>query len=267
MEDTRHGPHGSKLDMQKFDGTALEGWVSQMEHFVFLHNICVADDKYQVALLYLDAKCWQWWQWHKQCICDHIEWSIFSKALCAHSDWERHYLGRLTKLWQTRMVQEYIATFEKLAIHTKNLVEDFYTECFISGLKEPIRAHVQGNHPPTWTQACHQALDVEVIINSQNPQSTFPTKRNPVPSSNQVPPLKIQRLSSEEMEDRKRKGLCYNCDEKYVQCHHCREKNIFHIDVSTTPEMEEVGLEEPSMEEITEQPFPVPDIGGTCCLY
>ena len=59
MGDTHHGPHGPKLDMQKFDGTDTEGWVYQMEHFFFLHNICIEEEKYQVALVYLDAEHWQ----------------------------------------------------------------------------------------------------------------------------------------------------------------------------------------------------------------
>jgi hypothetical protein len=124
MGDTRHEPRGSMLDMQKFDGTDLEGWVSQMEHLFCLHSTCTANDKYQLALLYLDVERWQW---NKQCIGSHIEWSIFSKVLCACFDRERHYLGRLTKLRQTGTVQEYIATFEQLAICTKNLADDFYT--------------------------------------------------------------------------------------------------------------------------------------------
>jgi hypothetical protein len=168
-------------------------------------------------------------------------------------------LGRLTKLRQTGMIKEYIVAFEKLAIHTKNLADVFYIECFISGLKEAIQAYVQGHHPPNWMEACHRALDVEVIINSQNPRSTFTTKSKPVPSSNRVPPLKIQRLSPEEMTDRQHKGLCYNCDEKYVWAHHCHEQKLFHIDVSTTPEMEDVGRDEPLVEDINEQPMPVPD--------
>ena len=113
MGDTCHGPHGPKLDMQKFDGIDPEGWVSQMEHFFCLHSISTAKDKYQVALVYLDVEQWQWWQWHKQCIEGHIEWSAFSKALCACFDRERNYLGRLTKLLQTGTVQEYITTFEQ----------------------------------------------------------------------------------------------------------------------------------------------------------
>ena len=55
------------------------------------------------------------------------------------------------------------------------------------------------------------------------------------------------------------KGLCYNYDEKYVKGHCFSEQNLFHIDVSTNPEMEELGPEEPSLEEINEQPFPVPE--------
>ena len=62
------------------------------------------------------------------------------------------------------------------------------------------------------------------------------------------------------MVDRKWKGLCYNCDEKYVKGHHCHEQKIFHIDVNTTPAIEEIGLEEHSMEEINEQPLPIPDM-------
>ena len=79
MGDTCHEPRGTKLDMQKFDGTDIEGWVSQMNHFFCLHNINTTEDKYKVSLLYLDVECWQWWQWHKRCIGGHIEWFPFPK--------------------------------------------------------------------------------------------------------------------------------------------------------------------------------------------
>ena len=62
------------------------------------------------------------------------------------------------------------------------------------------------------------------------------------------------------MEDRQHKGLCYNCDEKYVWGYCCREQKLFHIDVSTNPDMEEVALEELLVEYINEQPMPVPDM-------
>jgi hypothetical protein len=61
------------------------------------------------------------------------------------------------------------------------------------------------------------------------------------------------------MADRQRKGLGYNCDETSICGHCCKQKNLFHIDVSTHPEMEEVGPEEPSVEDIDEQPVPILD--------
>ena len=147
-----------------------------------------------------------------------------------------HFLGRLTKLCQMGTVKGFITSFEQLAIHTKNLSYEFYTKCFISGIKEGIRAHVQGNHPPNWFEAFQRALEAKVIINTQNPCYTFTTKRKWVPFGNRVNPLKKQRLSLEEMKDRKHKGLCNNCYEKNVEDHYCRKQKLFHIDVSTTPE-------------------------------
>ena len=57
LGDTHQGPHGPQLDMHKFDGTYLVGWVSQMEHPYCMHHINSNTDKYQVALLYLDVEC------------------------------------------------------------------------------------------------------------------------------------------------------------------------------------------------------------------
>lgn len=48
------------------------------------------------------------------------------------------------------MVKEFTISFEQLAIRTKNLSNEFYTKCFISGINEAIQAHVQVNHPPNW---------------------------------------------------------------------------------------------------------------------
>ena len=61
------------------------------------------------------------------------------------------------------------------------------------------------------------------------------------------------------MEDRQCKGLCYNCDEKYVKADHYCEQNLFHIDVSSTPEIEDLDQEEPSEEETNEKPLLLPD--------
>ena len=71
----------------------------------------------------------------------------------------------LTKLQRTSTVKYYISTFETLAIKTDSLGDDFYLECFISGLKEAIEAHVRMHHSTTWLDTYNKALDVEITLN------------------------------------------------------------------------------------------------------
>jgi hypothetical protein len=61
-------------------------------------------------------------------------------------------------------VLDFIVAFEQLAIKTEGLFDEFYLECFISGLKEAIRAHVSMHNPTTWLHACQLALEVETIL-------------------------------------------------------------------------------------------------------
>jgi hypothetical protein len=89
---------------------------------------------------------------------------MLTKVVCAGFDRDSHYLGLLTKLKQKRSVVAFIAAFEQLAIRTECLSDELYLECFISGLKEEICAHVCMHHPITWLQNCKLALEDETII-------------------------------------------------------------------------------------------------------
>jgi hypothetical protein len=51
-----------------------------------------------------------------------------------------------------------------------------------------------------------------------------PQPTNPSPHAT---PLKIQKLTQEEMVEHQLKGLFYNCDDKYFPGHKCKEHNIF----------------------------------------
>lgn len=97
-----------------------------------------------------------------------MTWQIFSKPLSDHVDNESNFLGCLTKLQQTRIVQEYIKAFEALAFHTRGLAHEFYLECFISGLKDAIQAQVWMHHPVTWLAACTTVCEVERALAAQS---------------------------------------------------------------------------------------------------
>jgi len=69
-----------------------------------------------------------------------------------------------------------MVAFETLAFRTEGLGDEFYLECFISGLKEAIQAHVQMHHPPTWIDTCQKAAKVELSLSSQSSHPNFIAK-------------------------------------------------------------------------------------------
>jgi hypothetical protein len=150
--------------MHKFDGSNPSGWVYQMEQYFILHDILDDETKLHVWVLYLYQERWKWWQWHKKWYPGFPTWSTFTKAVCVCFDRESHFWGNITKLHQIGSVSDFIKTFEQLDIITEGLSNEFYLECFISGLKEAIKAHVSMHHPTTWLQACRLAKEEKAIL-------------------------------------------------------------------------------------------------------
>jgi hypothetical protein len=59
---------------------------------------------------------------------------------------------------------------------------------------------------------------------------------NNAPSSKTPQPT---RLTPQQLEERKEKGLCFNCDNKYSKGHKCGEKKLFYIDCEEEEEQEQ----------------------------
>ena len=47
---------------------------------------------------------------------------------------------------------------------------------------------------------------------------------------NDVPSNQPQRLTPQQLEERRGKGLCFNCDNKYSKAHNYGEKKLFYIE-------------------------------------
>jgi hypothetical protein len=69
-----------------------------------------------------------------------------------HFDTDTNHLCCLTKLKQLGIVEDFIATFERLAFQTEGMSDAFFQECFMSGLKDEIRAHVLMARPQIWME-------------------------------------------------------------------------------------------------------------------
>jgi len=53
------------VDVNKFDGSDLTGWVTKMEHYFSLYGITNDLAKLRYGVIHLDQEHWQWWQWRK----------------------------------------------------------------------------------------------------------------------------------------------------------------------------------------------------------
>jgi hypothetical protein len=162
-----------RVDVTKFDGSDPTGWVTQMEHYFSLYNITDDLAKLWYGVLHIDQERWQWWQWRKNSRQGYIACTQLAVELYERFNIDTNHLGCLTKLKQSGIVEEFIAAFEHLAFQTERMTDAFFRECFISDLKEEIRAHVLMARPTTWVEATKKAKEAQQIVSSQNCKPSF----------------------------------------------------------------------------------------------
>ena len=102
------------MDVTKFDGSNPTGWITQIEHYFFLYGITDDLAKLWYGVLHLDQECWQWWQWRKTSCQGYISWIHFVIELYELFDTDTNHLGHLKKLKQSSIVEDFIASFERL---------------------------------------------------------------------------------------------------------------------------------------------------------
>jgi hypothetical protein len=124
----------------------------------------------------------------------------------------------------------------------------FFQECFISDLKDEIQAHVLMAHPESWVEATKRDKEAQQVVSAQNCKPSFIPHPKPVNPTTPSAPLKIQKLTRDEMDERQLKGLCYNYDEKYFPGHKCKEQNLF-MAIS-----EEISEEDEETSSVSESP-------------
>ena len=83
----------------------------------------------------------------------------------------------------------------------------FFQECFISGLKDEIWAHVLMAWPKSWVEATKRDKEAQQVVSSQNCKPSFIPHPKPVNPTTPSTPLKIQKLTRDEIVERQLKGL------------------------------------------------------------
>jgi hypothetical protein len=136
-------------------------------------------------------------------------------------------------------VAAYQEAFESLSHKVDGLPEGFLIGCFVAGLRDDIRIDVKIKQPHTLADAIEVARLIEEH-NLLHKKSSLPTHSSHImlasiaptnstagilrpPTSQQAnpPPTSFRRITNQEARERREKGLCYYCDEKFILGHRC----------------------------------------------
>ena len=162
-------------------------------------------------------------------------------------------------------VAEYQDLFQARLAHAGYLSPLQQVQLFTGGLPDQIRIDVELQAPMDLQRAmslarAYERRSVTLQPTATNRSSRFPprataapqitaTPTSTTPTATTAPPapsLPFRRLTPSEMVERRRQGLCYNCDEPYVRGHKC--PRLFYLEVTDfmeqDPEVQDEGHQE-----------------------
>ena len=106
---------------------------------------------------------------------------------------------------------EHIEDFQKLNIRVTDIPEEHMIDVFIGTLKDNIQHEVHVWEPDSLEKAFRLARKIECKIMATRKPTTQIYKDGSVATPRLPQPT---RLTPQQMEEKREKGLCYSCDRK-----------------------------------------------------
>ncbi|CAA0810409.1 Unknown protein, partial [Striga hermonthica] len=250
-----------KIVMPTFTGTDPDAWLSRAVQFFEINDV-PRYERVQIAAYHLDGEANVWWQWmmHKN-HGEYIRWRDFEKELITRfgsSDYH-DYNEALSRIKQVGSLRDDQKEFERIASRVRDWPEAALVGTFVGGLKAELAAEVRLDWPVSMRAAIESARlheDHLVAVRKAKPSDVrTETKRAHVaieeqPTRTESKPMgeivrttsNIRRLTDEEMQRRREKGLCYSCSEKFTPGHRCKGKEVFLLEIEGEEEPREESL-------------------------
>ncbi|RVX10301.1 Retrovirus-related Pol polyprotein from transposon 17.6 [Vitis vinifera] len=219
--------HSTKVDFPKFNGGGLDGWLLRVEYF-FEVDRTPPEARVRLAALHLEGKAIQWHQGYIKCRGNeaYLDWSEYVIALNAR--FGQHVfddpIADLRNLRQTGSLQSYMDEFDELYPRA-DIKESHALSFFLSGLIDELQMPVRMFKPQTLADAYSLARLQEIAV------------------------------AALDLDERRAKGLCFWCDEKFTPGHKCKRKQLYvmQIQVETDGEGPEGNLQMEGLGEEDEQ--------------
>ena len=145
------------------------------------------------------------------------------------------FFSQLINLKQKGSMAEHIKDFQKLNIRVNHIPKKQRIDVFIGTLKDNIQHEVCLWEPYSLEKAFEVARKVQSKIMARRKSTTHNYKNESVVALILSQPT---RLTPQQLEEKRAKGLCYSCDSKYTKGHKCAEKKLFYIDCEEEEEKE-----------------------------
>jgi hypothetical protein len=179
---------------------------------------------------------------------------MFTEEMISHYEDTRSntFFSQLINLKHKGSVTEHIENFQRLNIKVTDIPDGHLIDVFIGTLKDNIQHEVRLWEPKSLENAFKVARNVESKNMAMATRRTYPNiyRENNAPSPKTHQPT---RLTHQKLEERKAKGLCFNCDNKYSKGHKCGEKKLLYIDCEEEEEQEQEPSQDENVEAISSE--------------
>ncbi|XP_074324569.1 uncharacterized protein LOC141661456 [Apium graveolens] len=203
-----------QLELPVFEGVNPEGWLFRAERYFELNNLSPTE-KIRSAVICLEGEALSWY-YYEDSRRPFCSWEDFRKQLIERfqSTQEGAFQDQLFSLQQITTVREYRRQFEPKMMRMAQQIED----------KNMTMQLYQSGNSFSKEQAIPSGTNFSRNVARQ--LSAVPSTSPIQPSAKTTTTPKFRRLSEAEMQEKREKGLCFRCDEKYGPGHRCKNKEL-----------------------------------------
>lgn len=234
----------TKIEFPRFDGTKLVEWFGKAEEF-FVIDDTPEEAKVGIASMHFDGEAATWHQAVRQ----EDEHAVVLRNWRAYRNRIKERfeevlddpIAELKELKETEGIAAYHAKFELIRSRL-HMSEEYLLSAYLAGLQIDTQMHIRMFSPQTTRQClvlgrlyekAHPRKEVKSGWSSQRTQSyqtqqkgLLPQKKDEEGKQKEIAGKLKPFLSQAEMSERRAKGLCYYCDEKYTKDHYLKHKKV-----------------------------------------
>ncbi|XP_047943164.1 uncharacterized protein LOC125190006 [Salvia hispanica] len=236
-----------RMDFPKYNGSEdPRVWLDRARQY-FRAQETPTKKKVQWASYHLDGEANQWWQWFDSRH-NRITWTRFEKGLLQRfgtSELEEADEA-IIRLKQTGNFRSYLSEFERLVNCVPHWRDKALLGAFMAGLRDDLAKEIRFFRPQSLEHAIELARHADdqaknkrtVSFHKIQPKatttpSTSGSMSRPLTSTK---PPQARRLTWAEMQAKREKNECFNCDEPFSRGHTCKFNQALLIEIEDEEE-------------------------------